>query len=191
MKRVFDFIISLFALIILSPLFLLISLIILIGDGKPVLFRQKRVGKNNELFTIYKFRTMKRGTENVASGKLENANAKITKFGRILRATSIDELPQLFNILNGTMSLVGPRPLIPEETEIRELREKYNVYTIRPGITGWAQVNGRDNISLEQKALLDKEYVEKQSLGFDIKILVMTVLKVLRREDVNEGNNRA
>ena len=191
MKRVFDFIISLFALIILSPLFLLISLIILIGDGKPVLFRQKRVGKNNELFTIYKFRTMKRGTENVASGKLENANAKITKFGRILRATSIDELPQLFNILNGTMSLVGPRPLIPEETEIRELREKYNVYSIRPGITGWAQVNGRDNISLEQKALLDKEYVEKQSLGFDIKILVMTVLKVLRREDVNEGNNRA
>ena len=191
MKRVFDFIISLFALIILSPLFLLISLTILIGDGKPVLFRQKRVGKNNELFTIYKFRTMKRGTENVASGKLENANAKITKFGRILRATSIDELPQLFNILNGTMSLVGPRPLIPEENEIRELREKYNVYTIRPGITGWAQVNGRDNISLEQKALLDKEYVEKQSLGFDIKILVMTVLKVLRREDVNEGNNRA
>lgn len=190
MKRVFDFIISLFALIILSPLFLLISLTILIGDGKPVLFRQKRVGKNNELFTIYKFRTMKRGTENVASGKLENANAKITKFGRILRATSIDELPQLFNILNGTMSLVGPRPLIPEETEIRELREKYNVYTIRPGITGWAQVNGRDNISLEQKALLDKEYVEKQNLGFDIKILVMTVLKVLRREDVNEGNNR-
>ena len=191
MKRVFDFIISLFALIILSPLFLLISLIILIGDGKPVLFRQKRVGKNNELFTIYKFRTMKRGTENVASGKLENANAKITKFGRILRATSIDELPQLFNILNGTMSLVGPRPLIPEETEIRELREKYNVYTIRPGITGWAQINGRDNISLEQKALLDKEYVEKQSLGFDIKILIMTVLKVLRRDDVNEGNNRA
>ena len=191
MKRVFDFIISLFALIILSPLFLLISLTILIGDGKPVLFRQKRVGKNNELFTIYKFRTMKRGTENVASGKLENANAKITKFGRILRATSIDELPQLFNILNGTMSLVGPRPLIPEENEIRELREKYNVYTIRPGITGWAQINGRDNISLEQKALLDKEYVEKQSLGFDIKILVMTVLKVLRREDVNEGNNRA
>ena len=191
MKRVFDFIISLFALIILSPLFLLVALIILIGDGKPVLFRQKRVGNNNELFTIYKFRTMKRGTENVASGKLQNANAKITKFGRILRATSIDELPQLFNILNGTMSLVGPRPLIPEETEIRELREKYNVYSIRPGITGWAQVNGRDNISLEQKALLDKKYVEKQSLGFDIKILIMTVLKVLRRDDVNEGNNRA
>lgn len=191
MKRVFDFIISLFALIILSPLFLLVALIILIGDGTPVLFRQKRVGKNNELFTIYKFRTMKRGTENVASGKLKNANAKITKFGRILRATSIDELPQLFNILNGTMSLVGPRPLIPEETEIRKLREKYNVYSIRPGITGWAQVNGRDNISLEQKALLDKEYVEKQSLGFDIKILIMTVLKVLRRDDVNEGNNRA
>jgi O-antigen biosynthesis protein WbqP len=107
-----------------------------------------------------------------------------------LRATSIDELPQLFNILNGTMSLVGPRPLIPEEKEIGELREKYNVYSIRPGITGWAQVNGRDNISIENKALLDKEYVEKQSLAFDIKILFMTVLKVIRREDVNEGNGK-
>ena len=169
MKRVFDFIISLFALIILSPLFLLISLTILIGDGKPVLFRQKRVGKNNELFTIYKFRTMKRGTENVASGKLENANAKITKFGRILRATSIDELPQLFNILNGTMSLVGPRPLIPEETEIRELREKYNVYTIRPGITGWAQINGRDELTIEEKSAYDGEYVKRLSFAFDCK----------------------
>ncbi len=189
MKRVLDFIISLFALIILSPLFLFVSLIILISDGKPILFRQKRVGRNNELFTIYKFRTMKRGTENVASGELENANSKITKFGKFLRATSVDELPQLFNILNGTMSLIGPRPLIPEETEIRQLREKYNVYSIRPGITGWAQVNGRDNISIENKALLDKEYVEKQSLAFDIKIFFLTVLKVLRRDDVREGSD--
>lgn len=190
MKRVFDFIISLFALIVLSPLFLAVSVCILISDGTPVLFRQERVGKNNELFKIYKFRTMKRGTENVASNDLANPNVKITKFGRILRATSIDELPQLFNILNGSMSLIGPRPLIPEETEIRELREKYNVYSVRPGITGWAQVNGRDNVSAEKKALLDKEYVEKQSLMFDIKIFFMTVHQVLRRENVNEGNNR-
>ncbi len=190
MKRVLDFLISLFALIIFSPLFLIVSVGVMISDGTPILFRQKRVGKNNELFEIYKFRTMRKGTENVASNELEDADFKITKFGRILRATSIDELPQLFNILNGTMSLIGPRPLIPEETEIRELRNKYNVYSVRPGITGWAQVNGRDNVSAEKKALLDKEYVEKQSLMFDIKIFFMTIHQVLRREGVNEGNNR-
>lgn len=190
MKRVLDFLISLFALIILSPLFLVVSVGVLISDGSPVFFRQKRVGKNNELFEIYKFRTMKRGTENVASNDLSDADVKITRFGKILRATSIDELPQLLNILNGSMSLIGPRPLIPEETRIRELREKYNVYSVRPGITGWAQVNGRDNVSAEKKALLDKEYVEKQSLMFDIKIFFMTIHQVLCRKDVNEGNNR-
>lgn len=190
MKRVLDFLISFFAVIILSPLLLAVSVGILISDGSPVLFRQERVGRNNKLFKIYKFRTMKRGTENVASNDLKNAESKITKFGKILRATSMDELPQLFNILNGSMSLIGPRPLIPEETEIRELRKKYNVYSVRPGITGWAQVNGRDNISIENKALLDKEYVEKQSLAFDIKIFFITIHKVLRRDGVNEGNNR-
>ena len=190
MKRVLDFLISLFALIILSPLFLIVSVGVLISDGSPVFFRPKRVGKNNELFEIYKFRTMKRGTENVASNDLSDADVKITRFGKILRATSIDELPQLLNILNGSMSLIGPRPLIPEETRIRELREKYNVYSVRPGITGWAQVNGRDNVSAEKKALLDKEYVEKQSLMFDIKIFFMTIHQVLCRKDVNEGNNR-
>ena len=190
MKRVLDFLISLFVLIILSPLFLIVSVGVLISDGSPVFFRQKRVGKNNELFEIYKFRTMKRGTENVASNDLSDADVKITRFGKILRATSIDELPQLLNILNGSMSLIGPRPLIPEETRIRDLREKYNVYSVRPGITGWAQVNGRDNVSAEKKALLDKEYVEKQSLMLDIKIFFMTIHQVLRRKDVNEGNNR-
>lgn len=190
MKRVLDFLISLFALIILSPLFIIVSVGVLISDGSPVFFRQKRVGKNNELFEIYKFRTMKRGTENVASNDLSDADVKITRFGKILRATSIDELPQLLNILNGSMSLIGPRPLIPEETRIRELREKYNVYSVRPGITGWAQVNGRDNVSAEKKALLDKEYVEKQSLMLDIKIFFMTIHQVLCRKDVNEGNNR-
>ena len=189
MKRVLDFLISLFALIILSPLFLIVSVGVLISDGSPVFFRQKRVGKNNELFEIYKFRTMKRGTENVASNDLSDADVKITRFGKILRATSSDELPQLLNILNGSMSLIGPRPLIPEETRIRELREKYNVYSVRPGITGWAQVNGRDNVSAEKKALLDKEYVEKQSLMLDIKIFFMTIHQVLCRKDVNEGNN--
>ena len=176
MKRVLDFIISLFALIILSPLFLIVSVCILISDGSPVFFRQKRVGKNNELFEIYKFRTMKRGTENVASNDLSDANVKITKFGKILRATSIDELPQLLNILNGTMSLIGPRPLIPEETKIRELRQKYNVYSVRPGITGWAQVNGyRGDTSIERRIEYDLWYIENWSVMLDIKIIFMTV----------------
>lgn len=162
----------------------MVSVLILAWDGTPILFRQERVGKNGKIFTVYKFRTMKNGIGDVATSDLNNANEKITRTGKFLRSTSIDELPQLFNILNGTMSLVGPRPLIPAETEIHELRNKYNVYSVTPGMTGWAQVNGRDNITNEKKALLDKEYVEKQSLMFDIKILFMTVGKVLKRSDI-------
>ena len=184
MKRVFDFIVSLFALIILSPLFLAVSVLILAWDGAPVLFRQERVGKGGKLFTVYKFRTMRNGIGDVATADLDDADSKITRTGRFLRSTSIDELPQLFNILNGTMSLVGPRPLIPAEKEIHELREKYGVYSVTPGMTGWAQVNGRDNITNEKKALLDKEYVDKQSFKFDLKILFMTVVKVLKRADI-------
>lgn len=184
MKRAFDFIVSLVSIIILSPLFLVVSVMILAGDGAPILFRQERVGKNGKIFTVYKFRTMKNGIGDVATSDLDDADEKITKTGKFLRTTSIDELPQLFNILNGTMSLVGPRPLIPSETEIHELRNKYNVYSVTPGMTGWAQVNGRDNITNEKKALLDKEYVEKQSFMFDIKILFMTVIKVIKRSDI-------
>lgn len=184
MKRAFDFLLSLISVILLSPLFLAVSLLILAVDGKPVLFRQERVGKGGKLFMVYKFRTMQNGTGDVATADLNDADSKITKLGKLLRSTSIDELPQLFNILNGTMSLVGPRPLIPSEKEIHELRRKYNVYSVTPGMTGWAQINGRDNISNEKKALLDKEYVEKQSLMFDIKIIFKTVGKVLKRSDI-------
>lgn len=162
----------------------MVSILILALDGKPVLFRQERVGKDGKLFKVYKFRTMKNGTGDVATSDLSDANDKITKIGKFLRSTSIDELPQLFNILNGTMSLVGPRPLIPAEEEIHELRRKYNVYSVTPGMTGWAQINGRDNISNEKKALLDKEYVEKQSILFDIKIIMKTFIKVLKRSDI-------
>lgn len=186
LKRIFDFVVSIFALIFLSPLFLVVSLAILITDGAPVLFKQERVGKDNKLFTVYKFRTMRNGTGDVATAELTDANEKITKTGKLLRLTSIDELPQLFNILNGTMSLVGPRPLIPAEKEIRELREQYGVYSVRPGITGYAQINGRDNIDDKTKALLDKEYVEKQSFMFDLKIIFKTFMKVLKRADIKE-----
>lgn len=186
MKRFFDVIVSVFAVIFLSPLFLAVAIMILIKDGAPVLFRQERVGKDNKLFTVYKFRTMQNGIGDIATAELDDANEKMTKTGKFLRLTSIDELPQLFNILNGTMSLVGPRPLIPAEKEIRELREQYGVYSVRPGITGYAQINGRDNIDDETKALLDKEYVEKQSFMFDLKIIFSTFVKVLKRSDIKD-----
>lgn len=186
LKRVFDLTVSIFALIFLSPLFLVVAIVILLTDGSPVLFRQERVGKDNKIFTVYKFRTMRNGVGDIATAELNDADEKITKTGKFLRLTSIDELPQLFNILNGTMSLVGPRPLIPAEKEIRELREQYGVYSVRPGITGYAQINGRDNIDNETKALLDKEYVERQSMLFDIEIIFKTFTKVLKRADIKD-----
>ena len=187
MKRVFDFTVSLLLIIILSPLFLLISLIILIDAVCPGIFRQYRVGKDNKLFYIYKVRTMKNNTRNAAKCELEESESCITASGRLLRKTSLDEMPQLFNVLRGDMSFVGPRPLIPEEKEIRALRKEYNVYSVRPGITGLAQVNGRDKLSIEEKALFDKEYIDKQSLWLDFKILLKTVSVVLKRENIAEG----
>lgn len=189
MKRFFDFLFSLLALIILSPVILILSLLVLISSGSPVIFKQERVGYGNRLFTIYKFRTMKDGmrqtrTEDLTQEEIEN---DITFIGKILRKLSLDELPQLYNILKGDMSFVGPRPLIPQEDEIRALREKYNVYSVRPGITGWAQVNGRDLISDEQKAKLDKEYVENRTILMDIKIMFKTVWVVLVSKDIADG----
>ena len=187
MKRFFDFTVSLLLIILLSPLFVIIGIIVLIDDGGPVVFKQYRVKKDNKLFFIYKFRTMKNNTRNTSTVDHTEAEFQITKSGRFLRKTSLDELPQLFNVLLGDMSFVGPRPLIPEEKEIRNLRKEYGVYSVRPGITGWAQVNGRDMLTDEEKALFDKEYVEKQSLLFDIKIMFLTVAVVLRRENISEG----
>ncbi len=190
MKRVADIVISLISILLLSPLLLALALIILIADGTPVLYTQKRIGKDEKLFTIYKFRTMKNGTRVAASGDLTESEAQIIPGGRLLRKLSLDELPQLFNILRGDMSLIGPRPLIPEEEEIRELRRKYNVYSVRPGLTGLAQINGRDRLSCEEKALLDKEYVEHCGVGADIAILLKTVRKVLGMSDVIEGSDQ-
>lgn len=190
MKRIFDFTVSLLLIILSSPVFLIVALIVLIDSGYPVIFKQYRVGKGNKLFYIYKFRTMRVNTRNTATDELEEADQVITKSGRILRKTSLDELPQLFNVLTGKMSFVGPRPLIPEEKEIRRIRKEYNVYSVRPGITGLAQVNGRDMLSAEEKALFDKEYVEKQSFMLDMKILFKTVLVVLKRENILEGGEK-
>ena len=190
MKRFFDFILSLLAIIILSPLLLILSLIILIDDGAPVIFKQDRVGKNNELFKVYKFRTMKKNTANVPTAQLKDAGNYITKSGRMLRKTSLDELPQLFNILKGDMSFVGPRPLIPEETKIRALRLENGIYSVRPGMTGLAQINGRDTLDDESKTRYDKKYIEEQSLLLDIKIIIQTVFVVLLGKDIVEGNEK-
>ena len=182
MKRAFDFLIGLFGIIVLSPLFVVIIIAILLDDGSPAIFTQERVGKDNKIFKIYKFRTMKKGTGDYATADIKDLDDKTTPFGRFLRKTSLDELPQFINLVNGTMSLVGPRPLIPSEKQIRKLREELGVYSVLPGITGWAQVNGRDDVSVEEKARLDKEYVDKQSIAFDIEILLKTVKMVITRE---------
>lgn len=187
MKRFFDFTVSLLMILLLLPVFILTGIIIAIDAGNPVIYKQYRVGKDNKLFYIYKFRTMKNNTRLAATKDLTEADSVITKSGRILRKTSLDELPQLFNVLKGDMSFVGPRPLIPEEKEIRQLRKEYGIYSVRPGITGWAQVNGRDMLSDEEKALFDKEYIDKQSIAFDIKIMFKTVMVVLKRENIAEG----
>lgn len=187
MKRIFDFTVSLLLIIILFPLLLIIGIVIAADSGRPVIYRQYRVGKDNKLFFIYKFRTMNTNTPIAATGELAGAENYITRSGRFLRKTSLDELPQLFNVLAGDMSFVGPRPLIPEEKEIRNLRREYGVYSVRPGITGLAQVNGRDKLTDKEKALFDKEYVDKQSFLLDIKILFKTVMVVLKRENISDG----
>ncbi len=189
LKRIFDIVFAAAALIVLSPLLAVLCLFVLISDGSPVLFRQKRVGKGNRLFTIYKLRTMKKGTVNVAKKDLENYDACLIPGGHFLRRTSLDELPQLFNILNGTMSFVGPRPLIPEEEEIRRMRLEAGVYRVRPGVTGLAQVSGRDTITDEEKAAYDKQYVDEQSLLLDLKILCRTVGVVLTRRGMTQKQN--
>ncbi len=188
MKRFFDLLFSVTALILLSPLSAVIAAVIFIADGRPVVFKQDRVGKGNKLFKIRKFRTMKNGTRNAAKKELTEYDSCVTSFGKFLRKTSLDELPQLINIIEGTMSFIGPRPLIPEETEIRKLREEYGVYSVLPGVTGWAQVEGRDMISDEEKAAYDKEYVERRSLLFDIKILLKTVAVVFTGKNMADND---
>lgn len=187
MKRFFDILVSLLAILILSPLFAAVAVIILIDDGAPVVFKQKRIGRDAKPFMVYKFRTMKKDTRTAATINLTESSAQITRSGRFLRKTSIDELLQLFNVLDGTMSIVGPRPLIPEEKEIHAMRTLYGVYKVRPGITGLAQVNGRDALDDAAKAEYDREYVQKQSFMLDLKILFHTVMVVLKRENITEG----
>lgn len=172
-------------LIILIIPMLLISLFIKITSPGPAIYWSKRVGKNNQIFMMPKFRTMWINTPQLATHLLKNSENHLTPFGSFLRKTSLDELPQLWSVLKGDMSLVGPRPALFNQYELIEMRTKKNIHTLKPGITGWAQINGRDEISEESKVHFDKEYLEKRSLTFDLKILLITVIKVLSKRDIS------
>lgn len=187
-KRVFDVLFSVICLFLLSPLLLLLLIIIRIDSKGPPIFRQERVGRYGNTFFIYKLRTMKTtAPRDVATKDLLDADSHITRVGHILRKTSIDELPQLFNILRGDMSLIGPRPLVPGEGIIHEERIKRGAYNVRPGITGWAQVNGRDCVDPETKAELDAAYANHVTFLMDLKIVVFSVFCVLTARGVREG----
>lgn len=178
-------IISLFFLFLFLPIFLIIGLAIFLEDGFPIFFKQKRVGINYTFFQIYKFRSMKKNTPNVATHLLENPSQYVLKIGGILRKLSLDELPNLINILKGEMVFVGPRPALYNQDDLMALRVKAGVDKLKPGITGWAQINGRDEIAIEDKVAFEKEYNERKSLWFDLKIIVFTFFKVLKTKGVS------
>ena len=187
-KRLLDVVLSLCALAVLSPVMLVVAILIKLDSPGPVFFKQKRFGKNRSFFEIYKFRSMRTDTpKDVPTDALQGANSFITPLGNVLRKTSLDELPQLWNILRGDMSLIGPRPALWNQDDLMALRDQYGASMIRPGLSGWAQVNGRDAIELEQKARYDGEYAANVSFLFDVKCLWMTFVKVIRREDIVEG----
>lgn len=191
MRRLFDVIVSLILLVLLSPIFLILAIIIKLDSRGPVFFTQMRIGRENRLFKFYKFRTMTVGAPNVATEELKDSKNYITSFGKILRKTSMDELPQLINIFKGDMTFIGPRPALYNQYELKQLRTKAGVHKLIPGLTGWAQVNGRDMLNDEMKTSYDRYYLEHRSLGFDIKIIVRTVFKVLRCDGIIEGGKKA
>ena len=181
-KSIFDKTLALFLIILFLPVYIIVTLLILVKMGKPILFRQQRPGLHEKIFGIYKFRTMT--NEKDENGELLPDDQRLVGIGKFIRSTSLDELPQLFNVLKGEMSFVGPRPLLIEYLPLYNDRQKKR-HDVKPGITGWAQVNGRNAISWEQKFEYDVWYVEHQSFCLDMKILWMTFLKVLKRSDIS------
>lgn len=187
-KRMIDFILSLMGLIILSPVFIILCIWIKTDSRGPVLFKQKRFGKDKSYFNIYKFRTMRTDTpSDMPTHMLSNPEQYITKCGKFLRKTSLDELPQIINILKGEMSIIGPRPALWNQEDLIEKREQYHANDIRPGLTGWAQINGRDELEIEVKAKLDGDYVKRMSFLFDLKCFLGTITSVLKSDGVVEG----
>ena len=187
-KRILDVLLSLLALVVLSPLLLVLAVIIRATSPGPVFFRQKRVGQYKSHYMIYKYRTMRTDApKDQPTHLLKDPNAYITPVGRFLRRSSLDELPQLFNILRGEMSLVGPRPALWNQFDLIAERDKYGANDVRPGLTGWAQINGRDELPIDVKARLDGEYVKRMSFFFDARCILGTVIKVMRSEGIVEG----
>ena len=187
-KRFIDIVLSGCGILVLAPVYLILAIAIKIDDPGPVFFRQKRVGIHKTHFQILKFRTMKMETpRDMPTHLLENPEQYITRIGKVLRKTSLDELPQIFQIFTGDMSIIGPRPALWNQFDLIAERDKYGANDVMPGLTGWAQINGRDELPIDVKAKLDGEYVERQSLAFDIKCFVGTVVSVLRHDGVVEG----
>jgi N-acetyllactosaminide 3-alpha-galactosyltransferase len=190
-KRIEDVSIALAALVILGLPMLLVAAAIRLTSKGPALFRQKRFGKDKQLFTVYKFRTMStKAPKNMPTNSFTNADSYITPLGGVLRKLSIDELPQLLNVIKGEMSIVGPRPVIKTEKKLISLRQKYHANSVKPGITGWAQVNGRDDLDDQRKAEMDGEYVQRLSFLTDVKIMIKTIGAVLMMSGHTEGNER-
>ena len=187
-KRVIDLVLSVLAVVILSPLFLILFIAIKMDTPGPIFFKQKRVGINKTHFHILKFRTMRIDTpKNTPTHLLENPDQYITKVGKFLRKTSLDELPQIFNIIKGEMAIIGPRPALWNQYDLIAERDKYNANDVRPGLTGWAQINGRDELPITVKSELDGEYIKKMNFAFDVKCFIGTITSVLKSDGVVEG----
>ena len=187
-KRIIDFILSLCGLIILSPVFIILCIWIKLDSKGPILFKQKRIGINKSNFNIYKFRTMYIDTpKDMPTHMLANPDQFITRAGKFLRKTSLDELPQIINILKGEMSIIGPRPALWNQDDLIAERDKYQANNVKPGLTGWAQINGRDELEIPIKARLDGEYVKRISFLFDLKCFFGTITSVLKSDGVVEG----
>lgn len=188
LKRIIDFALSLIGLIVLSPVFIILCIWIKLDSKGPIFFKQKRVGKNKKYFNILKFRTMYIDTpKDMPTHMLSNPDQYITKAGKFLRKTSLDELPQIINILKGEMAIIGPRPALWNQDDLIAERDKYGANDIKPGLTGWAQINGRDELEIDVKAALDGEYVRRMSFPFDVKCFLGTITSVLKHEGVVEG----
>lgn len=186
-KRAIDVFLSFCGLLFLSPLFLILILAIKVDDPGPAFFKQKRVGNHKELFELYKFRSMKVDTPDLPTHLLEKPQQYISKVGAFLRKTSLDELPQLWNILKGDMSIIGPRPALWSQEDLIAERDKYGANDVRPGLTGWAQINGRDELEIPVKARLDGDYIENMSFWFDVKCFFGTIKSVIKSDGVVEG----
>lgn len=188
LKRIIDIILSFVGIVALSPIILIIALIIKFTSPGPIFFRQIRVGKNNKLFEILKFRSMRIDTpKDVPTHQLKNPDQYITKIGKFMRKTSLDELPQLWNILKGEMSVIGPRPSLPNQIDLNKLRDENGASGIRPGLTGLAQISGRDELEIEVKANLDAKYAKKITFINDLRLFLGTIISVLRRDGIKEG----